>query len=46
LLVEEDCEVFPELAGLPAIRFSRGSVDTTFWQLQRMIRTQGFSARA
>lgn len=46
LLVEEDCEVFPELAGLSAIRFSRGSVDTTFWQLQRMIRTQGFSARA
>ncbi len=43
-LLVEDCEVVPELAGLPAVRFPRGRVDTAFWQLQRMIRTQGFSA--
>lgn len=42
LFVEEGCEVELDAIGLSTITFRKDAIDSTFWRLQKMIRTQGF----
>jgi sugar/nucleoside kinase (ribokinase family) len=41
ILVEEGCETFSNVAGLIRLDFPAGHVDSTFWQLERMLRREG-----
>jgi hypothetical protein len=41
MLVEEGCEMFSNVAGLIRFDFRAGHVETTFWQLERMLRREG-----
>lgn len=41
LLVEEGCEIFSNMHGVVELRFRHGHVESTLWQLDRMLRREG-----
>jgi hypothetical protein len=41
MLVEEGCATFSNVAGLIRLDFAAGHVESTFWQLERMLRREG-----
>jgi predicted nucleotide-binding protein len=41
ILVQEGCQTFSNVAGLIRLDFPDGHVDSTFWQLARMLRREG-----
>jgi sugar/nucleoside kinase (ribokinase family) len=41
ILVEAGCQTFSNVAGLIRLDFPTGHVDSTFWQLERMLRREG-----
>ncbi|HEY8473617.1 MAG TPA: PfkB family carbohydrate kinase [Natronosporangium sp.] len=41
ILVEQGCEAFSNVAGLIRLDFPRGHIETTFWQLEQMLRREG-----
>lgn len=41
ILVEEGCEAFSNVAGLIRLDFPSGRIESTFWQLERMLRREG-----
>ncbi|WP_202638155.1 PfkB family carbohydrate kinase [Bailinhaonella thermotolerans] len=45
ILVEEGCDTFSNIAGLIQLDFRDGAVDATFFELERMLRREGFMAR-
>jgi predicted nucleotide-binding protein len=41
MLVEDGCEIFSNAAGLVRLPFSRGQVDATFLEIERMLGREG-----
>lgn len=41
MLVEQGCATFSNVAGLIRLDFEAGHVESTFWQLERMLRREG-----
>jgi sugar/nucleoside kinase (ribokinase family) len=45
LLVEEGCAIFSNMHGVVEFRFRHGHVESTLWQLERMLRREGVLGR-
>jgi sugar/nucleoside kinase (ribokinase family) len=41
ILVEQGCRAFSNVAGLIRLDFPRGHIESTFWELERMLRREG-----
>jgi sugar/nucleoside kinase (ribokinase family) len=41
ILVEHGCQAFSNVAGLIRLDFPNGHIESTFWQLERMLRREG-----